>query len=293
MAGRNDPVRIAVHVAVYLVLYILSINLFGPLLAWLGGFLVGITTTELVGAIFANWLALRMFENRSLADAGVRWSRASADNLAMGLAGGIAAALLVTIPALAFGAARLVHVAGESWSATSTLVLAGLLACGAAGEELFFRGYGFQAVVARAGGWATVLPAGVIFGLMHARNPHSSWISVVNTAGFGILFGYAYLRSHDLWLPFGLHFGWNLSLPLLGVNVSGLTMNVTGYELSWSAGPLWSGGQYGPEASLLTGGVLVALFVYLFRAPVRRQFSPILDPPAELAVCESSPPLRS
>jgi hypothetical protein len=189
MAGRNDPVRIAVHVAVYLVLYFVSINLFGPLLAWLGGFLVGITTTTLLAALFTNWLALRIFENRPLPDAGVRWSRASADNLALGLAGGIGAALLVTVPALAFGAARLVHVPGESWSATSTLVLAILLACGAAGEELFFRGYGFQVVVARAGGWATVLPAGVIFGLMHSRNPHASWFSVVNTAGFGILFG--------------------------------------------------------------------------------------------------------
>jgi hypothetical protein len=116
---------------------------------------------------------------------------------------------------------------------------------------------------------------------------------VVNTAGFGVLFGYAYLRSHDLWLPFGLHFGWNLSLPLLGVNVSGLTMNVTGYELSWSAGPLWSGGQYGAEASLLTSGVLVALSAYVFRAPVRRQMSPIFDPPVEPAICESSPPLHS
>jgi membrane protease YdiL (CAAX protease family) len=293
MAGHNDPVRVAVHAIVYVVLYVIGINLFGPLLAWLGGFLVGITATALLAAVFTNWLTLRIFENRHLGDAGIRWSRASADNLALGLAGGAAAALLVTVPALALGAARLVHVGGESWSAASTLVLAILLACGAAGEELFFRGYGFQAIVARAGGWATVLPAGVLFGLMHGHNPHATWLSVANTAGFGILFGYACVRSRDLWLPFGLHFGWNLSLPLLGVNVSGLTMNVTGYELSWSAGPLWSGGPYGPEASLLTSGVLVALFVYLVRAPVRRQVSPILDPPAEPAVCESSPSLHS
>src|SRR5208282_4200517 len=120
MAGRNDPIRIAVHVAVYLVLYFLSINLFGPLLAWLGGFLVGITTTALLAAAFTNWLALRIFENRRLGDAGIRWSRASADNLALGLAGGAGAALLVTVPALALRSARLVHVGGESWSATST-----------------------------------------------------------------------------------------------------------------------------------------------------------------------------
>ena len=75
MAGRNDPVRIAVHVAVYLVLYfVTSIYLFAPLLAWLGGFLVGITTTALLGALFTNWLALRIFEDRPLADVGVRLS---------------------------------------------------------------------------------------------------------------------------------------------------------------------------------------------------------------------------
>jgi membrane protease YdiL (CAAX protease family) len=290
MAGHNDPVRVAVHAIVYVVLYVIGINLFSPL-AWLGNYLAGITTTALLAAVFTNWLALRIFENRHLGDAGIRWSRASADNLALGLAGGAAAAFLVTAPALVLGAARLVPVAGKSWP--GALVMAILLACGAAGEELFFRGYGFQTVVARAGGWATVLPAGVLFGLLHAHNPHATWLSVANTAGFGILFGYACLRSRDLWLPFGLHFGWNLSLPLLGGSLSGLTINMTGYELSWSAGPLWSGGPYGPEASLLTSGVLVALFMCLVRAPVRRQASPILDPPAEPAVCESSPSLHS
>lgn len=88
MAGHNDPVRVAVHAIVYVVLYVIGINLFGPLLAWLGGFLVGITTTALLAAAFTNWLALRIFENRRLGDAGIRWSRASADNLALGLAGG-------------------------------------------------------------------------------------------------------------------------------------------------------------------------------------------------------------
>ena len=38
---------------------------------------------------------------------------------------------------------------------------------------------------------------GVLFALLHAFNPSASVPGIVNTAGFGILFGYAFLRSHD------------------------------------------------------------------------------------------------
>jgi hypothetical protein len=60
-------------------------------------------------------------------------------------------------------------------------------------------------------------------------------------------------------------------------------------EMSWTAGSLWSGGVYGPEASVLTSVVLIALFVYLYKAPIRRQVSPLTDPPAGSEVCEATP----
>ena len=143
------------------------------------------------------------------------------------------------------------------------------------------------------GPFATILPVGVVFALLHGGNPHATWFAIANTAGFGILFGYAYWRSRDLWLPIGLHFGWNLVLPLFGVNLSGLTMKVTGYAMAWSAGRLWSGGDYGPEASVLTSAALVALSVYLWKAPVRRQTSPFDAPPVEEILCEPSRPSAS
>jgi hypothetical protein len=42
-------------------------------------------------------------------------------------------------------------------------------------------------------------------------------------------------------------------------------MGVTGYALEWKAGVLWSGGGYGVEGSLLTTGIVVALFFVLKR----------------------------
>jgi membrane protease YdiL (CAAX protease family) len=93
----------------------------------------------------------------------------------------------------------------------------------------------------------------------------------MNTMLWGILFGYAFLRSGDLWLPIGLHFGWNWVLPLLGVNLSGFTMVTTGYTLHWRTDVLWSGGSYGPEGGLLCTIVVAALVWYIHRVPIQRQ----------------------
>ena len=86
----------------------------------------------------------------------------------------------------------------------------------------------------------------------------------------GVLLGYAYLRTRTLWLPIGLHFGWNLAQPLLGVHLSGFTIGMTGYELRWRTGLLWSGGSYGLEGGLFTTVMVIALFFALPRlAPER------------------------
>ena len=53
--------------------------------------------------------------------------------------------------------------------------------------------------------------------------------------------------------------------PLLGANLSGFTMNVTGYAMHWKIGDLLSGGAYGPEGGLLTTAVAIGLFFYLAR----------------------------
>ncbi len=156
-----------------------------------------------------------------------------------------------------------------------------ILILGAAGEEILFRGYGFQVLLRSTGPFTAILPVGVLFGAMHSSNPHVSNLGLVNTAGFGILFGYAFWRSRDLWLPFGLHFGWNFTLPFFGTSLSGVKMGVTGYELQWKAGELWSGGEYGPEASISTSVVLLALFVLLWKAPIRSQPNLLLDEPTD------------
>jgi uncharacterized protein len=111
----------------------------------------------------------------------------------------------------------------------------------------------------------------VLFGLAHSSNLNFSWLALVNTILWGIVLGYAFLLSGDLWLPIGLHFGWNWTLPWFGANLSGFTMGVTGYSMHWNIGALWSGGAYGPEGGLLTTAIVVAVFFYLQRVPIQHQ----------------------
>jgi len=266
---------------------------FGYLMQSLTGALAGMTLANLAAALFANWIALKIFADRPITAIGLWWNRTSADNFAVGLIGGIGGACVALALPLGAGAARFARIPGEQPTLWAPVFLTACLLVGSAAEEILFRGFAFQTLLASFGPWAAIVPGALLFGLLHLGNPGATWLGIVNTIGFGAVFGYACVRSRDLWAPIGLHFGWNFTLPLFGVNVSGLRMGVTGYEMSWTAGALWSGGAYGPEASVLTSAVVVLLFLYVWKAPIRRQTSHLMDPPAESAVCDSSLPLPS
>jgi membrane protease YdiL (CAAX protease family) len=276
-------------VAVYIVVVWLAREFLGPALLWVGGYFLGNVAGTLAIALVANVLALRFFTHLRLVDLGMAWNRCSMENMGFGIMGGAVAASLVLAPALIAGEAHISATPQDQPSLGVMVFVVSLLALGAMGEELMMRGYGFQILLANLGAWATIIPCGIVFALLHTANPNATRLGIANTAGFGIVFGYAFLRSRDLWLPAGLHFGWNITLPLFGVNVSGLRMKMTGHEMVWTVGNLWSGGDYGPEASLLTSIVMIVLAVYIWKAPIRRQPSPLTDPPAEPKeeLCES------
>jgi membrane protease YdiL (CAAX protease family) len=222
-------------------------------------------------AAVANAIALRIYERGQLADIGLGWTAASRRNLAVGILGGIGAALVVLVVPILLRIADLAPVPNDHFRWPSLVFVSIVLLFGAVGEEMLFRGYAFQVLVKAIGPFATILPMAVLFGLAHSDNLNFSWLALMNTILWGVVLGYAFILSGDLWLPIGLHFGWNWTMPLLGANLSGFTMGVTGYSIQWKIGGLWSGGAYGPEGGLLTSATAVALFFYLQRAPIQHQ----------------------
>jgi len=264
---------VLLRVGIFALIAVLGNYLIFPIIIAFFGvpLLVVATLGTFAAAAVANAIVLRIYERGKLADIGLEWTGASRRNLVLGIVGGVGAALVVLVVPLLVRVADLEPVPNEAFRWPSAVFVSIVLLFGAVGEEMLFRGYMFQVLVKAIGPFATILPMSVLFGLAHSDNLNFSWLALLNTVLWGIVLGYAFLLSGDLWLPIGLHFGWNWTLPWFGANLSGFTMGVTGYSMHWKIGGLWSGGAYGPEGGLLTTVTVVAVFFYLQRAPIQHQ----------------------
>ena len=83
-------------------------------------------------------------------------------------------------------------------------------------EETVFRGYFFQTLESRWGSGIALAGSGVAFGLIHLVNPVSGVTLAEKFAGplfiifeASILMTAGYLLTRRLWLPIGIHWGWN------------------------------------------------------------------------------------
>ena len=133
-------------------------------------------------------------------------------------------------------------------------------------EELLSRGYHLQNLAEGTNMTWAVFLSSAVFGILHWSNPNAAWNSVVGIFLAGIFLAFAYTRTRKLWLPIGLHIGWNFFEGVVfGFPVSGLDI----YQLVHHTviGPeLWTGGAFGPEAgliifpALLLGTVLVIFY---------------------------------
>jgi uncharacterized protein len=273
---KVSPVPLLLAVAFAAVFWFTD-NVVASIAQLLGQELVSLTVPHLIAAVISGALAMAVFESGKLSDLGLHWNASAGHNLLAGIAAGIAGASLLVFPPVLSGLAHFERAHDGSVSLPGSIFIVALLFCGAAGEEIAFRGFPLQVLMRGYGSWASILGIGAVFGVMHRFNPGATALSTINTAGFGVLFGFALLRSHDLWLPLGIHFGWNATLPFLGVSLSGFTIRVTEYQLLWKAGDLWSGGAYGPEASVLASFVLLVLFAVVWKMPVRNGVASLLD----------------
>jgi uncharacterized protein len=154
-----------------------------------------------------------------------------------------------------------------------------LLAVASLAEEVAFRGYPFQRLIDAMGPTMATLVFSFAFAGLHIFNPGASRGSFVITIFCSWLLSVAYLRTRALWVCWGWHFAWNASMCLVfGLPVSGIT-EFSPVIQSNTVGPLWmTGGDYGPEASVVTAVVLlIGIFIvyrttrgyaYLYNQPV-------------------------
>jgi uncharacterized protein len=140
---------------------------------------------------------------------------------------------------------------------------------GAFVEEVVFRGIVFRITEERLGTWVALAISVVLFALLHLlASPNATVTStvVVGVEG-GVLLSAAYVLTRRLWLPIGIHFGWDFSQDaIFGVGTG--TKGLLEGDLS---GPAWlSGGSAGIEGSVVALVLCAGVGAYLLVRAARQ-----------------------
>ncbi|MGI5158723.1 lysostaphin resistance A-like protein [Microbispora sp. CA-102843] len=206
----------------------------------------------------------------------VRWSerRAPVEVAGKGAVAAVGRGLLIGVGMFA---AVIVNIAFLGYyrvdglgSVTGAIGLLGFMAAAAVTEELIFRGILFRIVEERTGTWIALALTGLLFGLMHLGNQNASlWGAVAIAIEAGSMLAAAYAATRTLWVPIGLHFGWNFAEGgVFSTEVSGNGAS-EGLLHGVTSGPaLLTGGEFGPEAStyaVVFGALLTIAFMWLAR----------------------------
>src|SRR5215472_10807210 len=139
-------------------------------------------------------------------------------------------------------------------------------------EEVTFRGLLFRVTEQTFGTWIGVFVSAVVFGAIHGLNPNASLAaSIAIILESGVLLAAAYFATRTLWLPIGLHFGWNFAEDFIfGVRTSGHAARPAIVEGTLTGSPLWTGGDYGLESSIWAIGMASIMSAILIVVAVRR-----------------------
>ena len=132
---------------------------------------------------------------------------------------------------------------------------------GAFVEEIVLRAIVFRITEERLGTWVALAISVVLFALLHLASPNATLTStlVVGVEG-GVLLSAAYVLTRRLWLPIGIHFGWDFSQDAIFGVGNGAKGLVEG-DLSGPA--LLSGGSAGIEGSVVALLLCVVVGAYL------------------------------
>ena len=226
-----------------------------------------------LGTLAATWVMLKLIDRKSWRFVLMDREAAAPARVAYGSLLGLLPIAVPSLLLLAAGELKSVPAPDGSWWAVTGITFANLLP-GAAGEELFIRGYIF-AILRDAVGWRwTLIWTSVVFGLLHLGNPGADAQSIVIVMLAGFFLGSLLLATRSLYAAIAAHFVWNWFMAAgLHTPVSGLGVSAPDYRVI-DNGPDWlTGGGWGPEGGFAAALGMFAVIVYLHARPLRRMES--------------------
>lgn len=212
----------------------------------------------------AIWIGWRVLDGASLADMGhVGSLRRALGQTGLGFLAGVAVLSAVVGLGAVLGAWTL-SAGGERGVLGLQALWIPALLIAAYFEELLLRGW-IQQDFGRSRPLLGLVLSSILFGIVHGANPNllsegllGALLALFNIFLAGMLLGAVYLLSGNLWLPTGLHLGWNWTVAILfGLPVSGFDLPSFLEGRAVEGTGLLSGGAFGPEASLPALAVLL------------------------------------
>ena len=215
---------------------------------------------------YAAFGALFDRQPRSIAEQGLPLRLGWTRELGIGAAIGWGAVVVCVLPMLLIGGIAVVITAQRTawgWLVADAAYF-GLLTLG---EEVAFRGYGFQRFAVVVGSSGAAFGFALFYAIMRALQPGTTNASIAISVVFSFLLTTAYLRTRALWVSWGINFAWKASQALIfGLTVTGISSHSPVIEGN-PMGPFWlTGGGYGLDASWWACIVLLVAFAFVYRA---------------------------
>ncbi len=255
----------------------------------------------LVGFSVLDMIARRRSSTRDLL--GLPDRPTAREEWGIGAAIGWSTLLLAMLPVALLGSIHL-----QLWTEPRAFLYAALSLIGAAlgslAIEIVFRGYALRRMIDAIGSTGAALCMSLFFGLLFAFSPGATGISVVVMTLLGLLLSIGWLRTHALWLSWGINFAFTASLGFLfGLPVAGSTDLSSIFQSNAFGRRLVTGGEFGPEAAPFTAAALLLAIFAVFRltrdfawnythAPIVAAGYPmdVAPPPAHAAMSAAAPP---
>lgn len=215
--------------------------------------------------ILVVWSWVRFFEKRSLRSLGFSKINALKKYLKGFLFGILMLTIVISVMALTgcIGFQQNPRPLNINLVGVFLLMLIGYIVQGAA-EEILMRGWQFQVIAARYKPWLGALISSTLFALLHGTNNGISILAILNLLLFAILLLFLILKDKSIWGACGWHTAWNWAMEnVFGLKVSGTEGLGSIFNLMTDGPNYITGGNFGPEGSIITTFVLIGGMVVL------------------------------
>lgn len=168
----------------------------------------------IIVVLIISWLLLWFVTDRNLSILGFKPTKTRVVNLGAGLLIGVSCCIVHQIMTTAF--VNNSWVLNEKMTATAILERTKWILVSVLSEELIFRGALLYITIKKIGIIPACILSSICFGIYHwftfnvFGNPFMMVITFIMTAIVGFSWALSFAKTNSLYLPIGLHFGWNL-----------------------------------------------------------------------------------